>query len=110
MINYCPLIRPGHSVGTVAPILLRITAAQLFLPSQGADLLEGAVAGMRKLIGKFLVVAMLVGTSVGALAQKRDDDKRPQKQPAKVVVPVKRDPPPQNSNRSRPPDNKKKPN
>jgi len=54
---------------------------------------------------------MLVGVSAGVSAQRRDNDKRPPKEPVKVITNDRKDnrPPPQNSNRP-PKDNKKKPN
>jgi hypothetical protein len=66
---------------------------------------------MKKLMRKLMVLAMLAVMSVGAFAQgKPKDNKRPDKEPEKVVSPDKRQPPPpaQNSNRPKP-DNKKKP-
>lgn len=50
---------------------------------------------------KRMVLAVLLGclVAVGAFAQKREEDKRPPKQPdTKVVVQPKGDKPPQNSN------------
>jgi len=53
---------------------------------------------------------MLVGVPAGAFAQRRDNDKRPPKEPVKVITNDRKDnrPPPQNNNRP-PKDNKKKP-
>lgn len=66
---------------------------------------------MKKLTQELLILAMLVGFSVGASAQRRDNDKRPPKEPAKVITNDRKDnrPPPQNSNRP-PKNDKKKPN
>ena len=49
---------------------------------------------MKKLIRKLGVVAMLCMVSTGVFAQK-DQDKRPPKEPIKVVVPDRKDKPPQ---------------
>jgi hypothetical protein len=65
---------------------------------------------MIKLIRELLVIAMLGVVSVGAFAQ-RKDDKRPPKEPAKVITndqknqrPPKNEnpPPPKHGNRNRP--------
>jgi hypothetical protein len=63
---------------------------------------------MKKLLREFMVVGLLAVVSVGGFAQRRDQDKRPPKEPGKVVTPGKPPPPPQNSNRPKP-DGKKKP-
>ncbi len=66
---------------------------------------------MIKLIRELLVIAMLgVVLSVGAFAQRKDQDKRPPKEPAKVITndqknqrPPKNDnQPPKGGNRNRP--------
>lgn len=49
---------------------------------------------------------MLGMVSAGAFAQKRDDDKRPPKEPSKVVTPDKKDKPQQNP--PKPKDNDKR--
>ncbi len=67
---------------------------------------------MKKLMREMLVVAMLGVVSVGAFAQGKEkgQDKRPPKEPVKVITNDRKDTkPPQNSNRPKP-DNKKKPN
>ena len=58
---------------------------------------------MIKFIRELVVVAMLGVVSVGAFAQKKDQDKRPPKEPAKVITPDRKDqrPPPKNSNQER---------
>ncbi len=54
---------------------------------------------MTNLKRKLLAVAIGCFVSVGAFAQRREEDKRPPKQPDnKVVVQPKGDKPPQNSN------------
>lgn len=65
---------------------------------------------MKKLLRELLVVALIGVVSGGAFAQRKDQDKRPPKEPGKVVTPDKdkREPPPQNTNRPKP-DDKKKP-
>ena len=57
---------------------------------------------MKKLMQKCVAVTMLCMVSAGVFGQKRDQDKRPPKEPSKVVVPDKKDEPP-----SRPPDKPK---
>jgi len=70
---------------------------------------------MIKLMRKgVLVLAMLGVVSAGAFAQRKDkdDDKRPRKEPAKVITNDRKDqrPPPQNSNQQRPkPDKRDRP-
>jgi hypothetical protein len=67
-------------------------------------------AEMKKLVQQLMVLAMVGALSAGAFAQKGGGKGRPPKDPGKVVTPDKRPtPPPQNSNRPKPPDNKKKP-
>ena len=60
---------------------------------------------MKKLMRKFCAVVMLGIVSAGAFAQKRDDDKRPPKEPSKVVTPDKKDKPQQTE---KPKDNNKR--
>jgi len=66
---------------------------------------------MMNLIRKLLVIAMLGVVSVGASAQRKDQDKRPPKEPVKVITndgkdkrPPKQNPnqPPKQGNRNRP--------
>ena len=59
---------------------------------------------MIKLLRKLLlVIAMLGMVSAGAVAQRKDQDKRPPKEPAKVTSPGKdQRPPKQNSNQQQP--------
>ena len=60
---------------------------------------------MIKLSRELLVIAMLATVSVGAFAQKRDQDKRPPKEPVKVVTNDRKDQrPPRNDNQQRPKD------
>ena len=51
-----------------------------------------------------LVIAMLGVVSAGAFAQRKDQEKRPPKEPAKVITNDRKDqrPPPQNTNQQRP--------
>lgn len=51
-----------------------------------------------------LVIAMLGMVSAGAVAQRKDQDKRPPKEPAKVITNDRKDqrPPKQNSNQQQP--------
>ena len=66
---------------------------------------------MIKLIREFLVIAMLGVVSVGAYAQKKDQDKRPPKPPAKVITNANKDnrPPPRNTNPPQKPDKRGRP-
>ena len=55
---------------------------------------------MIKLVREILVIAMLGVVSTSAFAQKRDQDKRPKKEPVKVITNDRKDNnrPPQNNN------------
>lgn len=67
---------------------------------------------MMKLVRQIIVVAMIAFVSVGAFAQRggRGQDKRPPKEPAKVIDKKDKDNrPPSNSNRPKPRKDKKKP-
>jgi hypothetical protein len=67
---------------------------------------------MIKLMREFLVIAMLGVVSAGAFAQRKDQDKRPPKEPAKVITNDRKDqrPPRQNSNQQPPKqDNRRRP-
>jgi hypothetical protein len=68
---------------------------------------EEAQAKMIRLVRQIVVVAMLGVVSAGAFAQRKDQDKRPPKEPVKVIENRKdnRPPPP----KERPKDDKKKP-
>ena len=73
-----------------------------------AILHEEALTRMIRLVRQIVVVAMLGIVSVGAFAQRKDQDKRPPKEPVKVIENRKDNrPPPPNNNR--PKDDKKKP-
>jgi hypothetical protein len=63
---------------------------------------------MIKLLRQFLVIAMLGMVSAGAFAQGKGGDKRPPKEPAKVVTNDRKDkPPPRNTNQQPPKGNKR---
>jgi hypothetical protein len=63
---------------------------------------------MMKLVRQIMVVAMIAFVSVGAFGQRgRGGDKRPPKEPAKVID-KKDNRPPSNSNRPKPRDDKNK--
>jgi hypothetical protein len=65
---------------------------------------------MIKLLREVLLIAMLAVVSVGAFAQRRDQDKRPPKEPAKVITNDRKDQrPPPNNNQQRPKDNRNRP-
>jgi hypothetical protein len=65
---------------------------------------------MIKLIRELMVIAMLTVVSVGAFAQRKDQDKRPPKERAIVITNDRKDqrPPQQNSNQQRPKQDKPK--
>jgi len=66
---------------------------------------------MMKLMRELLVIAMLGVVSVGAFAQRKDQDKRPPKEPAKVIAPSKDQRPPKQNTNQPPPkqDNRRRP-
>jgi hypothetical protein len=66
---------------------------------------------MIKLMRELLVIAMLGVVSVGAFAQRKDkDEKRPPKEPVKVITNDRKDRPPRpNSNQQPPKDNRRRP-
>lgn len=66
---------------------------------------------MIKLTRELLVILMLGVVSVGAFAQKKDKDKRPPKEPAKVITNDRKDnrPPPKNTNQQPKPDKRDRP-
>jgi hypothetical protein len=89
----------------VAFILQPLVTARLFLPPMRTRH-EEALAKMMKFVRQIMVVAIMAFVSVGAFGQRggRGQDKRPPKDPAKVID--KKDTrPPSNSNRH----DKKKP-
>ena len=53
------------------------------------------------MVRHLMVLAMLGIVSVGAFGQKKGDDKRPPKEPVKVITNDRKDKPPQNSNQPR---------
>ena len=58
---------------------------------------------MIKLMRELLVIAMLGVASGGAFAQKRDQDKRPPKEPAKVITNDQKNQRPPKNNNQQPP-------
>jgi len=58
---------------------------------------------MIKLIRELLVIAMLGVVSVGAFAQRKDQDKRPPKEPAKVITNDQKNQRPPKNNNQQPP-------
>ena len=58
---------------------------------------------MIKLIRELMVIAMLGVVSVGAFAQKKDQDKRPPKEPAKVITNDQKNQRPPKNNNQQPP-------
>ena len=57
---------------------------------------------MINLVRELLVITMLGVVSVGAFAQRKDQDKRPPKEPVKVIDRKDNRPPPRNSNQQPP--------
>ena len=65
---------------------------------------------MIKLMRKgLLVLAMLGVVSAGAVAQRKDQDKRPPKEPAKVITNDRKDQRPPKQNTNQPPPKRDKP-
>jgi len=66
---------------------------------------------MIKLMREFLVIAMLGVVSAGAFAQKKGQDKRPPKEPVKVITNDRKGnrPPPRNTNQKPRPERPKRP-
>jgi hypothetical protein len=64
---------------------------------------------MTKFVRHLVVVTMLGVASAGAFAQKKDQDKRPPKEPVKVITNDRKDnkPPPKNTNQPKSGDKKK---
>ena len=65
---------------------------------------------MVKLLREFLVIAMLGVVSAGAFAQRKDQDKRPPKEPVKVITNDQKNnnrPPRQNDNQKPKSDNRR---
>ena len=58
---------------------------------------------MIKLMRELLVIAMLGVVSVGAFAQRKDQDKRPPKEPAKVITNDQKNQRPPKNNNQQPP-------
>ena len=58
---------------------------------------------MIKLLRELLVIAMLGVVSVGAFAQRKGQDKRPPKEPAKVITNDQKNQRPPKNNDQRPP-------
>lgn len=90
--------------------LAEIQVAHLFLPPlRGKNCVRRHRLEMKMLVRNLLVVVMLSAACVGAFAQKQDRDKRPPKEPVKVVTNDRKDnKPPQNNNQQKP-DKQKKP-
>ena len=66
---------------------------------------------MIKLMREILVIAVIGVVSAGAFAQKKGQDKRPPKEPVKVITNDRKDnrPPRQNDNKKPKPDNRRRP-
>ena len=95
----------------MASSLLSYRLAHLFLPPLRRQLREEAQAGNEEVRKKVLGGGDARPCSVGAFGQKqgRDRDKRPPKEPVKVVTNDRKDnKPPQNNNQQKP-DKQKKP-
>ena len=80
-------------------------------PSHARDKLRRRLRlEMKKLVRDLMVLVMLGMVSAGAFAQKRDQDKRPPKEPVKVITNDRKDQKPPQQNREQPKrDDKKKP-
>jgi hypothetical protein len=62
---------------------------------------------MMRFVRQILVLVMLAVVPLGAFAQRKDQDKRPPKEPVKVIENRKDNRPPPNSNRPKPDDRKR---
>jgi len=78
-------------------------------PSYMREIASGGLVGMMKFLREILVVLVIAAATVTAFGQ-RGQDKRPPKEPGKVVTQEKEKPPPPPQNSNRPNnDGKKKP-
>jgi hypothetical protein len=95
----------------VAPVLLPFWPAHLSFSLACAKLHEENRLKMIRLVRQLVIVAMLGVVSAGAFAQRKDQDKRPPKEPVKVITNDRKDnrPPPRNTNQPPKPDNRKRP-
>lgn len=88
----------------VAPVLLNLPDSASLSPSC-AELARGELVEMIKVLRQLLLVLSMLGVvSAGAFAQGKDKDKRPPKEPAKVITNDRKDqrPPRQNTNQQPP--------
>jgi hypothetical protein len=86
-------------IGNRSPLALRLLpfwVARLFSPSHAPDFLKHVEAEMMTNLRRTLLAAAMIGiVSAGTFAQKNgNDNKRPPKDPPKVVVKDKGKPPP----------------
>ena len=68
---------------------------------------EEGQAKMMRFVRQIMVLVMLAVVPLGAFAQRKDQDKRPPKEPVKVIENRKDNRPPPNSNRPKPDDRKR---
>ena len=78
-------------------------------PSHARDVGMRRQAKTMKLVRQLVVLVMLVVFSTGVFAQRKDQDKRPPKEPVKVITNDRKEnrPPPKNDNRPKPDDRKR---
>lgn len=95
----------------MAFILLPLVTGASLLPPMRATWHEEAQAKMMRLVRQILVLLILAVMPTGAFAQRggRGQDKRPPKEPVKVIENRKDNRPPPNKDRPKK-DDKKKPN
>jgi hypothetical protein len=112
-VRFWPIIATlfgqGHLAFALQPFLVGATLS----PSCALVGARRKDSKMIKLLREVLLIAMLGVVSVGAFAQRRDQDKdkRPPKEPVKVITNDRKDQrPPQNNNQQRPKgDNRRRP-
>ena len=110
-MRFWPIIARLSGLGHLASILLLFGWRNSFSLLRTSWSEEKRLE-MIKLLREVLLIVMLGVVSVGAFAQRRDQDKdrRPPKEPVKVVTNDRKDQrPPQNNNQQRPKNDNKRP-
>jgi len=101
----------GQTPGEYGTFLAEFQVGASLSPSHAQDsCVRRHRLEMKKLVRKLMVVAILGMVSAGAFGQKRDQDKRPPKEPVKVITNDRKDNKPPQQNNQPKHDDKKKPN
>ena len=105
--HYVRLFAVKHVASVLLPSGRRISLS----PLQREKLHEENRLKMITLVRQLIIIAMLGVASAGAFAQRKDQDKRPPKEPVKVITNDRKDnrPPPRNTNQPSKPDNRNRP-